>query len=284
MYEPNVARILEILQPNDLVLDIGGWACPFNRANFILDAEPYETRGFYGTFGGTPYQGGDKEYFTHDTWIQRDICEKTPFPFADKELDFVVCSHTLEDLRDPLWVCSEMIRIGKRGYIEVPARIHETCRGWENPYQAGLSHHRWLIEIEGKHIKFFMKYHMIHTSNRFSFSPSFLAQLPLERTVQWLFWQDAFGYSEVIIHGIENQAAELERFVRQVLGSEDKPGQLVTKIGMQGTEELAATMIEPALIQDRLKAVEHELAAIHGSRAWKIAKKLQQVYRFFSFK
>src|SRR6516164_2319087 len=104
------------------------WACPFNRANYVLDVEPYETRGFYTTFGGPAFQGPEREQFTKETWFQRDLCERKPFPFRDKELDFVICSHTLEDIRDPLWVCSEMIRIAKRGYIEVPSRIAETCR------------------------------------------------------------------------------------------------------------------------------------------------------------
>ena len=85
--------------------------------------------------------------FTKDSWIVRDICAKEPFPFRDKELDFVVCSHTLEDIRDPLWVCSEIIRIGKAGYIEVPSRLWETCRGME-PGIAGLSHHRLCLHPE----------------------------------------------------------------------------------------------------------------------------------------
>ena len=92
MYEPNVNRILALLKRADVVLDIGGWACPFNRANHILDVEPYDTRGFYRTFGGKSSQGGDWEYFTKDTWIQRDLCERTPYPFRDKELDFVTLS------------------------------------------------------------------------------------------------------------------------------------------------------------------------------------------------
>ena len=33
MYEPDAHRILEMIRDNDLVLDIEGWARPFNRAN-----------------------------------------------------------------------------------------------------------------------------------------------------------------------------------------------------------------------------------------------------------
>ena len=113
MYRLNVNRILAMLKPTDVVLDIGGWACPFNRANYVMDAGPFATRGYYRTVGLPGSQGGDREHFTEGTWIQRDICSKEPYPFADKSLDFVICSHTLEDIRDPLWVCREMVRIGK---------------------------------------------------------------------------------------------------------------------------------------------------------------------------
>jgi len=194
------------------MLDIGGWARPFRRADYVIDAEPYETRGYGGACG--PPQGGDREFFTEETWIQRDICEKTPFPFADKEIDFVTCSHTLEDVRDPLWVCSEMIRVAKRGYIEMPSRVAESSRGVE-PNQVGWTHHRWLAEIEGDQVRFLMKYHMIHSNWRFSLPASYMKRLPEERHVQWLFWDDSFAFSETTIHGVENIAAELERFVQQ---------------------------------------------------------------------
>src|SRR5262245_49885274 len=120
---------MERIGPNDVVLDIGGWARPFNRANYVIAAAAGGTRGFSGA--AMPAQGGSREYFTRDTWIQRDICSHTPFPFTDKQIDFVICSHTLEDIRDPLFVCAEMIRIAKRGYIEVPSRLVESSRGIE---------------------------------------------------------------------------------------------------------------------------------------------------------
>ena len=112
--------------------------------------------------------GRDKEWFTKDTWIHRDICDRTPWPFSDEQFDFVICSHTLEDLRDPLWVCTGMIRVGKRGYIEMPSRAYESSLGIERPNQAGLSHHRWLIDICGNEISFLHKYHMIHSHWRFA--------------------------------------------------------------------------------------------------------------------
>ena len=213
MYEPNVEEILHRLAPGDLVLDVGGWACPFNRAQWILDEQPFETRGFYRTFGGLPSQGGEREWFTRDTWVQRDICERTPWPFADKQFDFVICSHTLEDLRDPIWVCWELLRVGRRGYIEVPSRAFESCSGVERPGQAGLSHHRWLIEIDGIRIRFLQKYHLIHAERRFALPSRYRRHLTPESAVQWLWWEGAFEFEEVTLHGLLAQEQELERFV-----------------------------------------------------------------------
>ena len=181
-----------------------------------MDSEPYETRGHYRTFGGAPSQGGEIEHFTRESWIRRDLCAREPLPFKDAEFDFVVCSHTLEDLRDPLWVCSEMIRVGRRGYVETPSREWETCRGCESRRIAGLSHHHWLVEIDGNEITFLFKYHMIHSHWRFSFPPSHLRRMPEAKAFQWLFWEGSFGFKERLIHGVENQAAELEGYVRRV--------------------------------------------------------------------
>jgi Methyltransferase domain len=220
MLQENSQRVLNSLAATDVVLDIGGWAHPFNRADYVMDCQPYDTRGYYNrTFAKNnpiPAIGGDVEFFTEQTWIVRDICDKKPYPFRDKEIDFVVCSHTLEDIRDPLWVCSEMIRISKAGYIEVPSRIWETCRGTEQGI-AGLSHHRWLIDIDQSRafIRFLPKFHFIHNW-RYSLPKSVLRRLDPLASVQWLYWQDSFQYTEAVINGVENVLDELETFVSSV--------------------------------------------------------------------
>jgi len=215
MQHTSVKLILDSLSPTDNVLDVGGWACPFNRANWVMDTEPFDTRGFYATVGMPGHQGGDTEWFSDQTWVQRDICEKTPWPFPDKCFDFSICSHTLEDIRDPLFVCAELIRVSKRGYIEVPSRMWETCRGWEPTGTAGLSHHRWLIDMAPSHIQFTQKFHMINTEFDLAFPPSFLRKLKPEQKVSMLWWDGHFTYGETVIHGLDNQAAFLRDYVAQ---------------------------------------------------------------------
>lgn len=248
MFEPNVAKVLAKIGPNDVVLDVGGWARTFNRANYVLDSGPYETHGeWYRTRLGLGAQGGDREYFTKETWITRDICDHTPWPFADKSIDYCTCSHTLEDIRDPLWVCSEMRRVAKAGYIEIPSRLSEQCRG-ESTGIVGIPHHRWLIEIENDHIKFFQKYHSIHFNPRASFPPSFAASMTPDQAVTYMFWEDSFTFEEVTIYGTDAAINELTRFVDQHY----KPG--LSQIAFRSAAEgLTWTLRQPPRVLRKLR-------------------------------
>src|SRR5918994_587245 len=88
------------------------------------------------------------ERFSTQTWVQRDVCDRKPWPWPEDHFDFANCSHTLEDLRDPVWVCSELSRVAKAGYVEVPSRLEEQAWGVIGDH-VGWSHHRWLVDIEG---------------------------------------------------------------------------------------------------------------------------------------
>ena len=192
MLAANLERVLAEVDDDAVVLDIGGWGKPLARADWVLDLMPYETRGLYGR------DGDGEERFDERTWIQRDICDREPFPFADDQVDFVVCSHTLEDIRDPIWVCSEINRIGKAGYIEVPSRLEEQTFGVHGPW-VGWSHHRWLVDITGDRIEFVFKHHTIHSRRKEHFPAAFRSTLREEERVQWLFWKGGFEYGERIL-------------------------------------------------------------------------------------
>src|SRR4051794_2049878 len=116
MLATNVEMVLDRLSESAKVLDVGGWYTPFNRANHVVDLMPYETRGVG--------QGTERERFTSETWTQLDVCQD-PLPFEDDSIDFVVCSQTLEDIRDPLFLCSELNRVAKAGYLETPSTLAE---------------------------------------------------------------------------------------------------------------------------------------------------------------
>ncbi|MFH1551655.1 MAG: methyltransferase domain-containing protein [bacterium] len=206
----NISKVLSKIRPTDKVLDIGGWAKPFNRANYVLDYMPYKTRGMASKRGKF---GPDKEYFSKETWIVFDICSRKPFPFKDKEFDFIFCSHTLEDISDPIWVCSEINRIGKGGYIETPSRIIESHKNiggkWNlNRYVAGYSHHRWYVENFGNKLLFTFKNPLIHAIKEFQVNNV------NEPKIMSFFWEDNFEYEENKINAESYKSifADLKRF------------------------------------------------------------------------
>ena len=225
MFADKEVAVMARIGADDIVLDIGGWARCFNRANFVMDASPYETRGeHYKKWLGLGSQGGEREYFTRDTWIERDICDHVPLPFADKSIDFCICSHTLEDIRDPLWVCHEMIRVAKRGYIEIPSTVFEFCRDREPGVPVGLSHHAWIVELRDSCLLFSAKLHYIHGDPRLSLPPHYWHGLPQERMYTSFFWEGDFSYrlSSMSVEamaefvraefpGIDDHVAELQR-------------------------------------------------------------------------
>ncbi len=209
MLKKNAIKILKMLKKKDFVLDIGGWACPFNRANFVVDIQPYETRGFFGS------QGGEKEYFNKSTWIIHDASSKKGLPFKDKQFDFVICSHVLEDIRDPLWLCSEMIRIGKAGYIEIPSIEFELTKGVADKRYVGFYHHRWLIKIKNNKLVFMFKPHFIHNKWKFHFPKRYLKRLKEEVRVSFLFWKDKFEYEEIIQISRDKTEEKLCQFIKE---------------------------------------------------------------------
>jgi hypothetical protein len=126
--------------------------------------------------------------------------------FEDRQFDFVVCSHTLEDVRDPIWVCSELSRVGRAGYIEVPSRLEEQCFGVHGPW-VGWSHHRWLVDIEAGRLRFVHKPHMLASRPEFFLPAAFADTLTPEDRVQTLFWKgDIDAYEMVFVEPAECDA------------------------------------------------------------------------------
>lgn len=215
---PDSAHRLGLELPDDaVVLDIGAWGRPFRRADWVMDQMPYETRGLYG------FDGAEPERFDASRWVRRDICEKTPFPFADKEIDFVICSHTLEDIRDPLWVCQEMVRVAKAGYVEVPSRLQEQSYGVNGPW-VGWSHHRWLVDIDTDtdHMDFVFKPHFIHGKPAAYFPAGFNEQLSPQECVQQLWWTGGFTAAERVFTEPAEIDDYVELFVRAQLATRQK--------------------------------------------------------------
>ncbi len=82
------------------VLDVGPGAYPLPMATHCFDVNDR-----YEDSRRVPCDIGDVEHL----------------PYDDNAFDYVYCSHVLEHTLDPLKALRELQRVGKRGYVEVPA-------------------------------------------------------------------------------------------------------------------------------------------------------------------
>lgn len=188
------------------ILDIGGWFAPCKQAQHMVDIMPFETMNTKSSYGFGEMKIKKENYHV------MDISSLDKLPFADKQFDYVICRHTLEDIMNPLKVCEEMIRVAKAGYIETPSRLYESTKGVERPDWCGHYHHRWLVETGPNSITFQFKPHNIHFRKAFYFRrfPWQKFKSPYDNT--FLEWKDSFKYSEKIIIDIDDVKNDLITF------------------------------------------------------------------------
>jgi hypothetical protein len=131
-----------------------------------------------------------------------------------------VCGHTLEDVRDPIWVCSELIRVARAGYIEVPSRLEEQSP-MATQQGVGWTHHRWLVDIdaEAHTIDFVLKHGVIYIDRRFQFPVGFHAGLSDAERVSSLWWEGSFEAHERVFMSAEELDPYLEDFVDSELAA-----------------------------------------------------------------
>lgn len=211
MLAESLARIESELPGDAVVLDVGGWGRPLARADWVVDLMPYETRGLYGRDGDGP------ERYDAGTWVRIDICDHEPWPFADDQFDFAVCSHTLEDVRDPVRVCSELVRVARAGYVEVPSRLEEQSPMEGRP-GVGWTHHRWLADVDPTEprIDFVFKHGVVYTAPSAQFPPGFHATLSDAERVSRLWWEGSFGFGERVMMS----AGELDPYLSDFVDAE----------------------------------------------------------------
>ncbi len=177
------------LKKHSKVLDVGGGKNPFNESTHIMDLSQLDNE-----------KKKDLSYrlpnFKTENYLVHDILD-IPWPYEDKFFDFSICSQTLEDLRDPIVVCKELIRVSKAGFISCPTRAQESNNKIFNRSKIeknliGYYHHRWFVEIEDDSLVF------IHKNDILYNNPNLKINKVGQKNLNF-FWNNSFNFKEKLI-------------------------------------------------------------------------------------
>ncbi len=117
--------------PNFSVLDVGGAAKPWadKYTDAYIDIKPFPTKKLV-------YLG--------------DICKPEVWDKVKERCwDFTICTHVLEDIRNPEFVISQLLAVSKSGFIASPNK-HQELSCIESGFWLGYGHHRWIFTIRDK--------------------------------------------------------------------------------------------------------------------------------------
>jgi hypothetical protein len=142
--------VLDYLKTNNFkrVLDVGGgmnsWASPY--VTHLADTLAYNVEGVIS------FKGDLNE---PEIWeeIAKDVEKNGMF-------DFAICTHVLEDIRNPVTILKRMPLVAKEGFVAVPNKhweLHKQIecfkpddqKGWHvKDNWIGFFHHRWILDVK----------------------------------------------------------------------------------------------------------------------------------------
>lgn len=133
---------IQSIKPEDRVLEIGPGSFPHPKANVLLD------RRFESEEVALSQRGYGPKVEYQQPIIYYDGGQ---FPFADKEFDYVICSHVLEHVpaNELELFLTELQRIASKGYIEFPNVFYELIH-----YR---DFHKWFMNYRDNTILFLDK-------------------------------------------------------------------------------------------------------------------------------
>jgi hypothetical protein len=81
------------------------------------------------------------------------------------KFDFSICSHTLEDVFNPIDLILNLEKISKKGYIAVPSKYDEFTKLYNNKYR-GNAHHKQFFDVKDDHFVIYPKFSWIEADDR----------------------------------------------------------------------------------------------------------------------
>jgi len=111
--------------------------------------------------------------------IQGDIHDPSLWDdIRRRGFDFCICSHLLEDIRDPIFVMRQIARTFRHGYIAMPNK-HVEFSHVESKRYVGYCHHRWIFTLADGELRLVAKFPFAsHFSPRYHGLTKIKASLP----------------------------------------------------------------------------------------------------------
>ena len=81
------------------------------------------------------------------------------------KFDFSICSHTLEDVFNPIDLARMLEKVSHRGYIAVPSKYDELTNLFGHPYR-GNAHHKQIFDVVEDELVIYPKFSWIETDGR----------------------------------------------------------------------------------------------------------------------
>jgi len=169
-------HVLKILEDNQYgwnILDIGCNRDAVMYAQTVADIQDLSEF----------YKNKDKNFV---------LIEDKKLPFKDNQFDFIYASHVIEHVDDVAYFISELQRISKKGYIELPSMLEDNIVLSEN----NIKDHKWFFQFDDVHnillaekkkqlIEPFITHGVLFGSLRKNFRSSLVLEL---------LWEDKIDY------------------------------------------------------------------------------------------
>ena len=171
----HVLKILKENQNNWKILDIGCNIAPVEFAQTVADVQNFSKF----------YEEKNKKFV---------LVENKILPFLDNQFDFVYASHVIEHVEDISLFISELKRISRQGYIELPSILEDNIVLSTN----SSDDHKWmfkfddvkkvlLVEKKKQLIEPFITHGVLFDSLRKNFRSSLVLELYWENEINYEF-------------------------------------------------------------------------------------------------
>ena len=171
----HVLKILKENQNNWEILDIGCNIAPVEFAQTVADVQNFSKF----------YEGKNKKFV---------LINDKKLPFSNNQFDFVYASHVIEHVEDLSFFISELKRISRQGYIELPSILEDNIVLSSN----STDDHKWmfkfndvekvlLVEKKKQLMEPFITHGVLFDSLRKNFRSSLVLELLWEDNINFQF-------------------------------------------------------------------------------------------------